>query len=295
MNKKYYTFINLFVIPMLFLAACGSGSVEQGGSDQPAVQGNTATDAPVDTSEFFLQVANIKGTVEVRASANDSYAPATVGQRLTEGAQIRTGTDGIVALYRDALTMMIVDNNSEAQIKTLRGTIEVPLTVITVLNGAVALEHHAERLPEGSILRVETLEGNTGQILGSTVRVQYNPETKVMTATCLTGTCEFVRGDQKLTLEQGQAVDVTGLQPPPGAPSEMTTEQANQFLAMGSQLCGCEITIGEIRDGGLEQTSPPPADLGGVEGIATDVPATEAPGGDPAATDVPGGDSGSGG
>ena len=115
------------------------------------------------------------------------------------------------------------------------------------------------------------------------MRVQYNPETKLMTATCLTGTCEFVRGDQKLTLQAGQAVDVEGLQPPPGAPSEMTTDQANQFLAMGYQLCGgCPITIGEIRDGGLEQTSPPPAELGvgGTEGSATEPPATEVPSGE---------------
>ncbi|MBL8079777.1 MAG: hypothetical protein JNM55_17550 [Anaerolineales bacterium] len=288
-------FVSLFVVSVLFLASCGGNPAEQSGNEQPAAQDSASTEAPVVASEFFLQITNIKGTVEVRASANDSYAPAQVGQRLAEGAQIRTGVDGIVALYRDALTMMIVDNNSEAQIKTLRGTVEVPITVVNVLNGAVALEHHAEKLPEGSILSVETPEGNTGEILGSTVRVQYNPETKIMTATCLTGTCEFVRGDQKLTLEAGQAVDVTGLQPPPGAPSEMTTEQANQFLAMGGQLCGCEITIGEIRDGGLEQTSPPPADLGGTEASATEVPATEAPSGDPVATEAPSGDSGDGG
>lgn len=295
MKKKFFVLISLLVISML-LVACGGGGSAPAEAPAPAqdASGTTtqATEASVAASEFFLQITNIKGTVEVRASVNDSYAPAEVGQRLAEGAQIRTGADGIVALYRDALTMMIVDNNSEAQIKTLGGTVEVPITVVTVLSGAAALEHHAEKLPEGSILSVETPEGNTGQILGSTVRVQYNPETKIMTATCLTGTCEFVRGDQKLTLEQGQAVDVTGLQPPPGAPSEMTTEQANQFLAMGGQLCGCEITLSEIRDGGLEKTSPPPADLGGTEGSATEAPATEAPSGEPAATEAPSSSSG---
>jgi hypothetical protein len=140
---------------------------------------------------------------------------------------------------------------------------------------------------------------NNGQILGSTVRVQYNAETKVMTATCLTGTCEFVRGDQKLTLEAGQAVDVEGLQPPPGAPEEMTVDQANQFLAMGGQLCGCQITIGEIRDGGLGQTSPAPEEMGGEvatsEPVATEAAATEPAATEPAATQPAtdgGGDSG---
>jgi hypothetical protein len=137
--------------------------------------------------------------------------------------------------------------------------------------------------------------------------VQYNAETKVMTATCLTGTCEFVRGEQKLTLEAGQAVDIEGLQPPPGAPEEMSVDQANQFLAMGGQLCGCEITIGEIRDGGLSQTSPAPEDLGDTqsgdatnEPVATEPAATEPAATEPAVTqpaadggDAGGGDSGS--
>jgi hypothetical protein len=239
--------------------------------------------------------------VEVRENADEAYAPAEVGQRLSEGAQIRTGEDGIISLYRDAITMVIIDHASEAEIKTLGGSAEVPVTVISILSGAAALEHHAEKLPEGSIFTIETPEGNNGQILGSTVRVQYNPETKLMTATCLTGTCEFVRGEQKLTLEAGQAVDVTGLQPPPGAPEEMSVDQANQFLAMGGQLCGCEITIGEIRDGGLSQTSPAPEDLGETqsaeatgEPAATEPAVTEPAATEPAATEpaTDGGDSG---
>lgn len=302
MKRKIALFV--FLTIALLVTACGGGTVAtEAPAQDTSSDSSQPTDVPAQEAVFYLQITNVKGTVEVRSSANDTYALAEVGQRLGEGAQIRTGADGIVVLYRDKLTMVIVDNNSEANVKTLGGTVEVPITILTVLTGAVGLEHHAEKLPEGAVLRVETPEGNTGNILGSTVRVQYNPETKVMTATCLTGTCEFVRGDQKLTLEQGQAVDVIGLQPPPGAPSEMTTEQANQFLAMGSQLCGCEITIGEIRDGGLGQTSPAPENLGdgtGEEsGSATEEPSateeasTEAPS-DDSGGDSSGGDSGGG-
>ncbi|MBK8618359.1 MAG: hypothetical protein IPN96_14835 [Anaerolineales bacterium] len=277
MQRKFFVLISMFVISMLLLVACGGSAATEVSSPAQDTGGTTtqATDAPIESATgFVLLISNVVGTVEVRDSANDAYAPAAVGQKLSEGAQIRTGADGIVALYRDSITMVVIDANSEAQIKTLSGTVEVPITIISILTGAAALEHHAERLPEGSIFSIETPEGNTGQILGSTVRVQYNPETKLMTATCLTGTCTFVRGEQNLTLEQGQAVDVTGLQPPPGAPEEMTVEQANQFLAMGTQLCGCEITLSEIRDGGLEQTSPPPAELS--EGEATEVPSADA-------------------
>ncbi len=261
----------LVVVFMLFLSACGGGApateaaapVQDTSSGQDVAGNAPATEAPVSegTSEFFLQISKIVGTVEVRANSSEAYVPAQEGQRLMVGAQIRTGADGVAALYRDAMTMVIVDSNSEAEIKTLDGTAEAPVTVILLLSGAAALDHHAEQLPEGAVFRVETPEGNNGGIIGSTVRVQYNPETKVMTATCLTGTCEFVRGDQKLTLQEGQAVDVEGLQPPPGAPEEMSVEQANQFLAMGSQLCGCEIKIGDIRDAGLSGLAPAPDNL----------------------------------
>lgn len=260
-----YRFLPVFVVVfVLLLSACGSPAAEEAAPVTEASSDAAATEAPVSeaTSEFFLQIAKVVGTVEVRASASEEYAPAQEGQRLVVGAQIRTGADGIVALYRDAKTMVIVDNNSEAEIKTLGGTAEVPVTVILLLSGAAALDHHAEQLPEGAVFSIETPEGNNGGVIGSTVRVQYNPETKIMTATCLTGTCEFVRGDQKLTLQAGQAVDVEGLQPPPGAPEEMSVDQANQFLAMGYQLCGgCPITIGDIRDGGLSGSAPAPENL----------------------------------
>lgn len=279
----------------LLLSACGSGGSSAQVTEAPAAQ---ATEAPIQAqpessaSAFYLQVAKIVGTVEVRANANEDFAPAEVGQRLIEGAEIRTGTDGIIALYRDALSMVIVDNNSELHIKTLQGSKEAPVTVLFLVGGGAVIEHHSEKLPEGAVFQIDTPDGNNGAILGSTVRVGYDPETKIMTATCLTGTCTFVRGDQTLTLQEGQAVDIQGLQPPPGAPSEMTVEQANQFLAMGGQLCGCVITIGEIRDGGLSQTAPAPEDI--AEEKPEDNSNTDSGGGDSSGGDSGGGDSGGG-
>jgi hypothetical protein len=252
------SFVVFTIVLAIFLAACGGGSAAEPAQEVVATE---EVQAEVVAPVFYLQIAKTVGEVEVRASANEEFAPAVEGQRLKEGAEIRTGADGVVALYRDELSMVIVDFNSEVQVKTLQGTKEVPITILYLSNGGTVIEHHAEKLPEGVFL-VETPDGNNGSILGSTVRVGFNPTTGIMTATCLTGTCEFVRGEQKLTLEAGQAVDVTGLQPPPGAPSEMSVDQANQFLAMGYQLCGgCPITIGEIKDGGLGQTAPAPEDI----------------------------------
>ena len=249
----------------------------------PATQVTQPTDT-ITASEFYFEFAAIKGEVEVRASASDPFAPAEVGQRLSEGAEIRTGADGIAALYRDSLTMLIVDNNSEIQVKTLRGTPEVPITVLRLNSGAAALEHHAEKLPEGAVFALEMPNGDTSGITGSIVRVTYDAKTKLMTASCLTGVCKFVRGDQTLTLQEGQSVDVEGLKPPPGAPSEMTTDQANQFLAMGGQLCGCEIKLSEIYNTGFKGVVPPPSDLPDIDqGNGGDAEATQ----DPNATATP--------
>jgi hypothetical protein len=152
MKKGFW--IYSLVIGMLVLGACGGNSA----TAQPvadATQVSTEV-AQAPASEFFLQITNVKGLVEVRENANEAYAAAEVGQRLSEGAQIRTGEDGIISLYRDAITMVIIDHDSEAEIKTLAGTAEVPVTVISLLTGAAALEHHAEKLPEGSIFSIET-------------------------------------------------------------------------------------------------------------------------------------------
>jgi hypothetical protein len=247
MRKNTIVVLSLVLIFMLLLSACGSGPApSQGGAG----------------ADFYLQIARVRGKVEVRNSGSDTFAPAVEGQRLREGAVIRTGADGIVALYRDSSTMVIIDNNSQAVVKTLGGSKDVPVTEILLNSGAAALEHHKKKLPEGAVFQVTTPDGDASGVVGSTVRVAYNPETKVLTATCLTGECNFVRGEQKLTLQQGQAVDVKGLAPIPGAPDEMTVDQANQFLAMGHQLCGgCPISIEQIRDGGLGETAPAPDDV----------------------------------
>jgi hypothetical protein len=219
------------------------------------------TEVPRPTkTQPMLYITQVKGTVEVRLPESETFAPAKVGQKIGEGAMIRTSADGNAVLYRDKISMVILDKSSEMQVKKLAFKSSKPITILSLTSGAAAVEHKG-KLEEGSVFALETPNKDKGGVVGSTIRVSYDPETKTMTAVCVTGECNLVKGDQKLSMTEGQAVDVQGLAPIPSMPEEMTTEQANQFLAMADQMCGCELTIGEIRDQGLEELVPPSEDV----------------------------------
>jgi hypothetical protein len=266
----------LIVVCALVISSCGTKPAEappaapsQSAESPKATEAPRSTDAPKPTdtvkltevprptkTQPMLYVTSVTGTVEVRRAENEAFAPAKVGQKIGEGAMIRTSADGIAVLYRDKISMVVLDKSSEMRVKKLAFKSSKPITILSLSNGAAAVEHKG-KMEEGAVFALETPNKDKSGVVGSTLRVSYDPETKTMTAVCVTGECNLVKGDQKLNLTEGQAVDVQGLAPIPGMPEEMTTEQANQFLGMAHQMCGCELTIGEIRDQGLEELVPP--------------------------------------
>lgn len=254
----------------LLISACGASTQPAKSATEPV-----STEAPVQlteasiNSEFFLEFANIKGKVEVRATSNSEFTPAKIGQRIGEGTEIRTGADGIAGLYRDSLTLIIVDNDTEIQVKTLQGTQEVPITVMLLSHGTAVLSHHAEKLPEGAIFAFETSDGDTVSIIGSTVMFKINAggDLKIIPlegeriVTTLEGDAKYEHGEKSQTLHGGQSITTEGSNPLPNSPSEMTTEQTNEFINMGSRIAGREIEIEDIKDGGFADIVPPPSDL----------------------------------
>jgi hypothetical protein len=267
----------VLTICVLLISACSPKAAEpqkptnaagQAAAPQ-ATEASKPTDAskPANTPQFtevpkpskskpVLYLTSAKGQVEVRPDAKSDFAPGKVGQKLGEGAEIRTGTDSVAVLYRDKTSMVIVDAKSEVQVKQVAFKAGKPITLVSLKSGAAAVDHKGE-LPEGAVLAVEAPDKSSSGVLHSTIRVSYDPATKLMTAVCTSGECNLVKGDQSLSLKQGQAVDVEGLAPLPDLPEEMTTDQANEFLAMADQICGCQLTLGEIQDLDLEELSPP--------------------------------------
>jgi len=215
------------------------------------------TEVPKPTkSKPVLYLTSVKGQVEVRMKGTKDFTPGQVGQKLGEGTEVRTGADSIAVLYRDKTSMVIVDQKSEVQVKELAFKAGKPITLVSLKLGAAAIDHKG-KLPDGAVLAIEAPDKSQNGVVHSTIRVSYDPETKVMTAVCTSGECNLVKGDQSLSLKQGEAVDVEGLAPLPNMPEEMSTDQANQFLAMADQLCGCQIDIGDIYDIDLESYAPP--------------------------------------
>lgn len=278
MKQKIWTIV---VVCAIVISACGTKPVETSQPVAPpqftatpkASEAPQSTETPKPTEALklteiprptktqpMLFITLVKGMVEVRQTASETYTPAKVGQKIGEGAEIRTGVDGVAVLYRDKISMVMLDRSSEMRVKKLAFKSSKPITILSLKNGAAAIEHKG-KLPEGAIFALEAPNKDRSGVVGSTLRVSYDPETKIMTAVCVTGECNLVKGDQKVNLTEGQYVDVQGLAPLPNMPEEMTTEQANQFLSMAHQMCGCELTLSEIRDQGLEELVPPLDDV----------------------------------
>jgi hypothetical protein len=284
MKKMSFMLASILSIAVFAVAACGgsapaSAEAPAAVTEAPAavteapaavVEAPAATEAPVaeakpvEKTPPMLHIALVKGQVEIRESTGGEFIPATMGQKIGVGAEIRTGADGIVALYRDTLSMVVLDQKSVMVVKKLGFTAGQPITILALINGAAAVEHNG-KLPEGAILAIETPNKQLSGVVGSTVRVSFDTTATppVMTATCISGECNFVKGDQTLSLTEGQQVDVTGMVPLPGMPNvmEISTEQANGFLAQAHQMCGCDLPISEIRDTGLTTLTPPSDDV----------------------------------
>ncbi|MHC1782438.1 MAG: hypothetical protein AB9891_06710 [Anaerolineaceae bacterium] len=279
MRNIVRSLIGILLVTAFALSACGGGAAPAG-PEAPAVTEapapvETAVEAvppasteapvaeapPVDKTAPMLHISMVKGKVEVREQGGQ-FSPAQVGQKLAVGTEIRTGADGIAALYRDTLSLAVLDQNSVLLVKKLAFKAGQPITILALIRGAAAVDYKG-KLPDGAVFAIETPNKQLSGVLGSTVRVSFNTETKTMTATCISGDCNFVKSGQTLSLKEGQQVDVQGMIPLPGMPNvmEISTDQANGFLAQAHAMCGCNLPISEIRDAGLGSFAPPPSDV----------------------------------
>lgn len=198
----------LFPALMIFLllASCATAEATPPAATEagaPLADSTPPPPAPVDADmpSRSASLTEIENLVEARASESETYAPATSGQTLPVGGEVRTGENGRARL--DLLsdgTIVRVAPNSTFTLAALEGDASAPSSKIQLAFGKVWI------LLNGGSLDVETPSG-VASVRGSLLGVSFDPQTKALTATCLEGHCNLSDDDESIDLTDGQAVD----------------------------------------------------------------------------------------
>jgi hypothetical protein len=139
-----------------------------------------------------------------------------VGETISAGDEIQTGSEGQVVLKLDDGTLALIDSDSTFRLTMLEGTSVHPSTLFQTTKGKIfAFRLNGVTLPVDSSFKIETPNG-TMAIRGSSMSVEFLPDTPSQTETsgttilvCMTGTCisESTAG-QAMELNGGQRVEI---------------------------------------------------------------------------------------
>lgn len=167
---------------------------------------DTATPSPTTTPtpkpKRIASFGSVENSVEARGSEADEFAAASVGMKLPAGGQARTGADGRARLdlSPDATIIRLAPNTLFA-VTALDEEEGNPLTQLELLIGQLYI------ILNGGELDVKTPSG-VAAVSGSMLGVFYDPEARLMTATCLEGHCTLGNGTDFIELIEGQAADI---------------------------------------------------------------------------------------
>jgi hypothetical protein len=178
MNRKFALFSLGMVFTLLF-SACGGAA--------PA----TRTAA----------VASIENDIQVRTSANAAFAPASLGQELTVGAELKSGENGKARLdIQPDNTQVYIGPNTLFTLTQMNTTTGSPYSRLKMMVGKVWI------ILGGGSLDVET-PGGVASVRGSLMGVESGDNGT--TVTCLEGHCDITTGNGTSNLTGGQACDLT--------------------------------------------------------------------------------------
>ncbi len=88
------------------------------------------------TMAYAATLGNVLGTVEVRQSQNSAWQPATIGQTISAGDEIRTGDDGQVTLNFANGSRIQLTPNAVLQLSRLVNSDQSQGVVLTQVTGA---------------------------------------------------------------------------------------------------------------------------------------------------------------
>jgi hypothetical protein len=189
--------INSALLVLAFLL--GACATPAPAPDTIQVTESAATDSPSDSgstsSAREAVLSEIENTVSFRKTSADELAAAQQGASILEGGSVETGEDGRVRVdLMPEGTIVRVGPNSAFSFPKLTEENGEPKTTIELLFGKVFV------LLNGGTLSVETPSG-VASVRGSLLSVEYNPETKRISAACMEGDCT-------LQGEQGEEIEI---------------------------------------------------------------------------------------
>jgi hypothetical protein len=187
---------SVFLVLAFLLGACTTpnptSDTIQATESSPA---DSSSDSGSTTSAREAVLSEIENTVSFRKTSADELATAQQGASILEGGSVETGADGRVRVdLMPEGTIVRVGPNSAFSFPKLTEENGEPKTTIELLFGKVFV------LLNGGSLSVETPSG-VASVRGSLLSVEYNPETKRISAACMEGDCT-------LQGEEGEEIEI---------------------------------------------------------------------------------------
>jgi LysM repeat protein len=157
--------------------------------------------------ERTAALQEVAGTVEVKSGTNSPWTAAKVGDRLTQGSQLRTAAGSRALIHLTEGSRIRVDPSTTFAVKILNPYLDSLLTSLELQQGKVWV------LLNGGALDVETSLG-IASARAAYLSADFDPQQKTLIVTCLQGTCSF--GDRFIPSGSKFAVpadQVTGAEP----------------------------------------------------------------------------------
>jgi len=193
---------------LLGLAGClGTTSPSLTKMPLPSATAIHATEAPPSPTPIprSATVKSVTGVVEIRASAEATFAPATAGQQMLTGDELKTGSDGQAVMVLDDGTGIVVAADSSFSLSTLEGTHDNPITRFFLNLGQVFTIGPSDFNPD-AVYEIETPRG-VATIRGTMLGVRFDLETGGQ-FNCLIGQCAVALEDIQVDLPAGTQVSV---------------------------------------------------------------------------------------
>ena len=198
-----------FVLATIAIAALAANACRFGFGGLPNPPTGTLSPAPA-TAAVSATLAgraaalfDLVGNVLSRPATGGKDLPATNGQLLAEGGQVRTGDGSKARVSLSDGTILRLSPNTLITLDRLTGDPTNPFTRLLMALGKVWV------ILKSGQLEVDSPAG-VASVNGSFLSVEFQADTNTVVVTCLEGSCALRNSQGGMSLTTGQAASITG-------------------------------------------------------------------------------------